>query len=70
MSETRRKPASPPSGRRTKAQRDQRLRNLLPLIEALPEELREALVAALEAVVRTHHLLEGHQSRTKAGKGG
>jgi hypothetical protein len=68
LKEKRRKPASLPSGRETKVQRDARLRNLLPLLESLPEELRDALVSALEAVVRTHHLLQGYQSRTKAGK--
>lgn len=51
------------TGRETKVQRDQRLRNLLPLLESLPEELRDALVSTLEAVVRTSHLIEVHQRR-------
>jgi hypothetical protein len=53
------------TGRKTKVQRDQRLRNLLPLLESLPEELRDALVSILEAVVRTNHLLEVHQKEAK-----
>ena len=55
MKEKKRKPAppEPPS--------DPRLRNLLPQLESLPEELRDALVSALEAVVRTHRLLESYQ---------
>ena len=53
------------TGRKTKVQRDQRLRNLLPLLESLPEELRDALVSTLEALVRTSHLLEVHQRGTK-----
>jgi len=55
MKEKKRKPAppEPPS--------DPRLRNLLPQLESLPEELRDALVSALEAVVRTQRLLESYQ---------
>ncbi len=53
------------TGRKTKVQRDPRLRNLLPLLESLPEELRDALASTLEAVVRTNHLIEVHQRRTK-----
>jgi hypothetical protein len=53
------------TGRKTKVQRDQRLRNLLPLLESLPEELRDALVSILEAAVRTNQLLEVHQKETK-----
>ena len=72
MRETRRKPASPPSpertARETKVQRDPRLRNLLPLLESLPEELRDGLVSTLEAVVRAHHLVESYPGRTKARK--
>ena len=54
------------NGRETKVQRDQRFRNLLPLLESLPEELRDALVSTLEAVVRTSRLIEVHQKETKA----
>ena len=59
MKERKRKPApqEPPS--------DPRLRNLLPQLESLPEELRDALVSTLEAMVRTNHLLEVHQRRTQ-----
>jgi len=49
-------------------QRDQRLRNLLPLLESLPEELRDAVVFTLDALVRAHNLAEAHRKRTKAGK--
>jgi hypothetical protein len=58
MRERKRKPAppEPPS--------DPRLRDLLPRLESLPEELRDVLVSALEAVVRPHQLLEGYQGRT------
>jgi hypothetical protein len=48
-------------------QRDQRLRNLLPVLESLPEELRDALVSTLEAVVRTSQLIEVHQRRKRSG---
>lgn len=68
MREKRRKPASPLTGRETKVQRDPRLRNLLPLLESLPEELRDALVSTLEAVVRSSHLIEVHQRRTTGGR--
>jgi hypothetical protein len=55
MKEKKRKPAppEPPS--------DPRLRNLLPQLESLPEELRDALISALEAVVRTRRLLESYR---------
>ena len=55
MKEKKRKPAppEPPS--------DPRLRNLLPQLESLPEELRDALVSALEAVVKTQRLLESYE---------
>ena len=49
------------TGREAKVQWDQRLRNLLPLLESLPEELRDALVSVLEGVVRSHQILEGYQ---------
>jgi len=54
------------TGREARVQRDQRLRNLLPLLENLPEDLRDALVSALEGVVKVHNLIEGYQKRTKA----
>jgi transcriptional regulator with XRE-family HTH domain len=54
------------TGREPRGQRDQRFRNLLPLLESLPEDLRDALVSTLEAVVRTHNLIEGYQKGTKA----
>jgi len=47
--------------KRKPAVRDPRLRSLLPRLESLPEELRDALVSALEAVVRTQRLLEDYQ---------
>ena len=65
MREKRRKPAPPPSPEPPAGPRDQRLRNLLPLLENLPEELRDALVSILEAAVRTNHLLEAYQRGTK-----
>jgi len=40
-------------------QSDPRLRSLLSQLESFPEELRDALVTVLEAVVRTQQLLEG-----------
>jgi hypothetical protein len=71
LREKKRKPAPLPSpeltGRATKVQRDQRLRNLLPVLESLPEELRDALVSTLEAVVRTSQLIEVHQRRKRSG---
>jgi len=51
MKERKRKPAT----------RDPRLRSLLPQLESLPEELRDALVSVLEGVLRTHQILEGYQ---------
>lgn len=57
------------TGREPRVQRDQRLRNLVPLLETLPEELRDALVSALEAVVRTHNLIESHQRAAKRAGG-
>jgi hypothetical protein len=59
MKERKRKPAppEPPS--------DPRLRNLLPQLESLPEELRDALVSILEGVIKTHRILEGYPSRTR-----
>jgi len=54
------------TGREAKVQWDQRLRNLLPLLESLPEELRDAVVFTLDALVRAHNLAEAHQKRTKA----
>ncbi|MFL6291237.1 MAG: helix-turn-helix domain-containing protein [Thermoanaerobaculia bacterium] len=54
------------TGREAKVQRDPRFRNLLPLLESLPEPLRDGLVSTLEAVVRSSHLIEVHQRRTKA----
>ena len=62
MNERKRKPAPP------EPMSDPRLRNLLPQLESLPEELRDALVSTLEAVVRAHQLLEGYQGRTRGGK--
>ena len=55
MKEKKRKPAPP------KPPSDPRLRNLLPQLESLPEELRDTLVSTLEAVVRTQRLLESYQ---------
>ena len=55
MKERKRKPAT----------RDPRLRSLLPQLESLPEELRDALVSVLEGVVRTHRVLEGYQSSSR-----
>ena len=52
--------------KRKPAVRDPRLRSLLPRLESLPEELRDALVSVLEGVVRTHQVLEGYQG---GGKG-
>jgi transcriptional regulator with XRE-family HTH domain len=52
------------TGRETKVQRDPRLRNLLPLLESLPEELRDTLVSTLEALVRTSNLIEVHRRTT------
>ena len=49
--------------RKKKPPSDPRLRDLLPRLESLPEELRDALVTALEGVVRTQQLLEGYRSR-------
>jgi hypothetical protein len=51
---------------RQPAAHDPRLRILLPQLESLPEELRDALVSVLEGVVRTHQILEGYQG---GGKG-
>jgi hypothetical protein len=72
LREKRRKPASLPSpelpAEETKVQRDPRLRNLLPLLESLPEELRDALVSTLEAVVRTSHLVEVHKKTWSGGR--
>jgi hypothetical protein len=65
MKERKRKPAPLPA---PEPPSDPRLRNLLPQLESLPEELRDALVSALEAVVRTHHLLQDYQGRTRGGK--
>jgi hypothetical protein len=67
LKEKRRKPAS--AGRETKVQRDPRLRNLLPLLESLPEELRDALVSTLEAVVRSNDLIQVHQKSPKNRQG-
>ena len=47
--------------KRQPAARDPRLRSLLPQLESLPEELRDALVSVLERVVRTHQVLGGYQ---------
>jgi hypothetical protein len=57
MKERKRMPESQPA---PEPPSDPRLRNLLPQLESFPEELRDALVTALEAVVRTHQLLEGY----------
>ena len=59
MKERKRKPAppDPPS--------DPRLRNLLPHLESLPEELRDALVSVLEGVIKTHQILEGYPNRPR-----
>lgn len=56
MKERKKKPAPP------EPPPDPRLRNLLPRLESLPEELRDVLVSALESVVKTHQLLEDYQS--------
>ena len=52
------------------AARDPRLRSLLPQLESLPEELRDALVSVLEGVVRSHQILEGYQRGGKGPPGG
>lgn len=59
MKERKRKPAppDPPS--------DPRLRNLLPQLESLPEELRDALVSVLEGVIKTQQILDGYPNRPR-----
>ena len=59
MRERKRKPAPP------KPPSDPRLRNLLPQLESLPEELRDALVSVLEGVIKTHQILDGYPNRPR-----
>jgi len=49
------------TGREPKTKRDQRLRNLLPILESLPAEQRDNVIYFLEALVRAHHLLAAYQ---------
>jgi hypothetical protein len=46
-------------------ERDPRFRALVPQLEALPSELRDALVALLEGAVQVHQLIELDRKRRR-----
>ena len=54
------------TGRERKPVRDSRLRNLLPILEDLPEVQRDNLVYFLEALVKAQALLALHERKKTA----